>query len=446
MAAPGKLMNQIRQAWQQSKGFQAALLACLFYFVPRLLLQVYVFAGMWLQYWGDQQIPVDLKIYLDAAGRFQARQLLYPQGPDRIEVFQYSPAFAWAFGLFLWLSPVIVVILNAIFHLVAYILLYVRWYKIFEKLGLDGARQMLVATLPVWLLFSSFWTDLGYLNIYIIITLLATLLIEAILEEHFWTALVWLSVILQIKPHWAFSILVPLLLGQRRFFLKLVIGAIIFYVVVSGLTILLNDPAYGWRQYQDYFRFLLNMRDYFPWRTAENGFLGYNHSLTQVVVYLLDINQTAFCLATGVKLLLLVPLVILAFRNTFNPVRLAGHQMPQLALDLAFVLYLGAFIWLDMVWELSLGIVIFPYLLGTFTQRATRIGICAVFLPYALLDPWRVFSFGLSLAGLNTITPNLYVLTDPAIYVPLIMVVILVFYALLIGRLWRMPQVQGAPA
>jgi hypothetical protein len=95
---------------------------------------------------------------------------------------------------------------------------------------------------------------------------------------------------------------------------------------------------------------------------------------------------------------------------------------------------LGAFIWLDIVWELSLGIVVFTYLLATSNQKASRILICIVFLSYALLDFWQVLSY--LIFGPDVITSRGYVLTDPSIYVPLIMIVILAFYVLLLKRLW----------
>jgi hypothetical protein len=46
-----------------------------------------------------------------------------------------------------------------------------------------------------------------------------------------------------------------------------------------------------------------------------------------------------------------------------------GSEIPETALALIFTFYLAAFIWLDMVWELSLGIVIFGYLLATSEQK-----------------------------------------------------------------------------
>jgi hypothetical protein len=104
-----------------------------------------------------------------------------------------------------------------------------------------------------------------------------------------------------------------------------------------------------------------------------------------------------------------------------------------------FALYLGAFIWLDMVWEASLAIAVFAYLLATLEQPRGRILTWIVFLPYALIDAWQLVSFGLF--GMDVIAPGPYVLTDPSIYIPMIMIVILTFYALLIRRAW-----EAAPA
>jgi hypothetical protein len=175
----------------------------------------------------------------------------------------------------------------------------------------------------------------------------------------------------------------------------------------------------------------------FPWRGPERDFLGYNHSILQIVFYLLGVTPTALRLATGIKIFLLAPLAVVSLRHFLRPVRCAGCQVPHLSLDLLFALYTGAFIWLDIVWELSLGIVLFSYLLATLTGRGAKIWVWAVFLPYALLDVWQVVSF--VVLGPDIIAPGLYVWTDPSIYIPIVMIVILVFYALLVKRLWLMP-------
>jgi hypothetical protein len=65
-----------------------------------------------------------------------------------------------------------------------------------------------------------------------------------------------------------------------------------------------------------------------------------------------------------------------------------------------------------------------------------------VFLPYALIDVWQVVSLGLF--GMDVIAPGPYVLTDPSIYVPMIMIVILTFYTLLIRQAWEPAPVNRA--
>ena len=97
-------------------------------------------------------------------------------------------------------------------------------------------------------------------------SLLATLFIEAVLYERLGWSLAWLSIILQLKPQWAFAAAMPLLLGQWRFFLKLIALAIITYGAIVGLMMFVAGSTYVWQQYTDYFQFLLNMRGNFPWR------------------------------------------------------------------------------------------------------------------------------------------------------------------------------------
>jgi len=384
-------------------------------------------------------IPADLQIYLDAAKHFQLRQGLYLKGSlARLEDhYPYAPSFALAFIPSLWLPLGAVAVVHTLLHIVAYVLLYVWWGRIFRRLGLERANEMLAWTLPVWLVFSAFWGDLGYLNIYIIMTLLGTLLIDAIQDERLGWSLLWLSIILQIKPHWAFAAALPLLLGRYRFFLKLVALAILSYAAIVGVTIMVAGPAYGWQQHVDYVQFLARLSRDFPWRGPDSGFMGYNHSIVQIVVYFLGVTPGAMRLATGIKVLLLAPLAVVALRHLFRPAGRPGRDVPRQSLDFAFALYLGAFIWLDMVWEVSLGIVVFTYLLATLERRNThlcKILVWAVFLPYALVDFWQLASF--AVFGMDVIAPGPYILTDPSIYIPLVMIVILTFYALLVRRLW----------
>ncbi len=443
------MSEYLRQSWSRSKIFRIILVIAVIYTVLRLAVQGVYLATLLvpenLPEWvgaEEPMIPADLQIYLNAAKHLQLRQDLYLKGSlARLEDhYPYAPSFALAFMPFLWFSPNTVAVIHTLLHIIAYALLYVWWGRIFHRLGLDQANEMLAWTLPVWLVFSAFWGDLGYLNIYLIMTLFGTLFIDAILDERLGWSLFWLSIILQIKPHWAFAAAVPLLLGRHRFFIKLVVLTIITCIVITGLTILITGPTYGWQQYVDYVQFLARLSRDFPWRGPDAPFLGYNHSIVQIVVYTLGLTPNTMRLATGIKVLLLVPLAIVGLRHLFRPADQPGRDVPKLGLDLAFVLYLGAFIWLDMVWEVSLGIAVFVYLLATLEGRNAKILVWSVFLPYALVDLWQVISF--AVFGMDVIAPGPYILTDPSIYLPLVMIVILTFYTLLLKRLWTAVPVR----
>ena len=424
-------MQVLRQTWARSRAFRLVLILAAIYALVRLV--IHAFFMVELLRIGTE--GYDLQLYLDAAHHLQTGQDLYPKGRlDYVEFFQYAPSYALACIPFLWLPLPMVMIVLSLAHVVAYGLLYSLWARIFCRLGLDRAKETLAWLLPLWLVFSQFWADLGYLNIYVFMALLSTLFIDGVLRERVGWSVLWLSIILQTKPQWAFAAAVPLLLGRHRFFLKLLGLSIVAYAAVVGIVMLAAGPAYGWQQYVEYAQFLWHMRGNLVWRGPGAPFLGYDHSITQVVVYLLGTTPTTLALATGVKLLLLIPLAAVGLRHLRQPTRRPGQMLPRLGLDLAFVLYLGAFIWLDVVWEVTFGIVVFTYLSATLEERSDRVWAWAIFLPYALVDLWQIIS--VAVFGFDVVVPGPFVLTDPAIYVPLVMIVILAFYALLVKRLW----------
>jgi hypothetical protein len=58
-----------------------------------------------------------------------------------------------------------------------------------------------------------------------------------------------------------------------------------------------------------------------------------------------------------------------------------------------------------------------------------------VFIPYAAIDLWQIGSY--AIYGDKVIAAGDYILTDYSIYVPIVMLVILVFYGLLVRSLWK---------
>ena len=271
------------------------------------------------------------------------------------------------------------------------------------------------------------------MNIYLIVALFATFLIDTIIQEDLAWSIFWLAVILPIKPHWAFAAAVPLLLGRYRFFLKLIAGTALAYLLIAGVTILAGGVNYGIQQYKDYFGFLARLSHDFPWRGPDKPFLGYNHSVMQIFLYYFGVSAVNMRIATIIKLILLAPLGWVGLKFLRSPQAKPQNEIPETALALIFAFYLGAFIWLDMVWELSLGMVIFAYLVATTKEKWIKNLLWIVFAPYALLDIWRLASY--SIFGDKILYQGAYVLTDPIIYIPWIMMALLLLYALLLQKL-----------
>ncbi|HEX3049995.1 MAG TPA: glycosyltransferase 87 family protein [Aggregatilineaceae bacterium] len=418
----------LRQIWSESALFRRGLIVVAIYAVLRLLMQLYVIND-------PELFPDDLRIYLDAARDLRNEQDLYPPLPlEHMEFYQYAPSFALAFVPFTWIPKMGAAVLHTFLHLIIYALLYTRWDTIFKRYDMPQARRVLVWTLPVWLVFSAFWNDIAYLNIYLFLALIATLLIEAVMEKRLGWSVVWLAIILQCKPQWAFAALLPLLLGEYRFFFKLAVWSLGVYLAIVGITILAVGPAYGWDQHKEYVHLLTGISGNYPWRGPDKPFLGYNHSLVQTAVYLFGDHTDVITGAKVIKLLLLAPLALVCIRCLRNPK--AARETPiSFSLDLALALYTAAFVWIDVIWELSLGIAVFTYLLATMSRRRLRNGIAAVFLVYAVIDFWQIMSY--TILGDAVVDEGWYVRTDPSLYIPLVLIVTLLFYSVLVARLWQ---------
>lgn len=418
--------------------YRVALIAAIIYAVFRLAVQIYLFSDA-LQPEAiaqGEQVGTDLqRSYIPAAQHFRAHEDLYLKGSlEVIELyFQYAPAFAFFFGPLLLLPLTILIPLLVILHIAGYWFFYVWWDRIFQTYNLHNVAKMWAWILPLFLVFSVFWDDIAYMNIYLIVALFATFLIDAVMQENLGWSIFWLAVILPIKPHWAFAAVLPLLLGRYRFFFKLMAGTIVAYLLIAGTTIWAGGINYGIQQYKDYFGFLGRLSRDFPWRGPDRPFLGYNHSVMQTFLYYFGVSSANMRIATILKLILLVPLGWVGSKFLRSPQRKLQSEIPETALALAFAFYLGAFIWLDTVWELSLGLVIFAYLLATINEKWAKIALWALVAPYALLDIWRLVSY--IIWGDDILYQGAYVLTDPIIYVPWILATLLLLYVLLLKKL-----------
>jgi len=131
--------------------------------------------------------------------------------------------------------------------------------------------------------------------------LAATALLEAMLKEKVWESILWLAVLLPIKPQWAFAAAIPLLSKQWRFLAKVIAGGLLAYLGTVLLTVAVAG-SYALEQYAAYVKFLQSIPITFFWNTlAVHGHIGYNNSIMQMVVFFTNNASYSTSLALGLK-------------------------------------------------------------------------------------------------------------------------------------------------
>jgi hypothetical protein len=167
---------------------------------------------------------------------------------------------------------------------------------------------------------------------------------------------------------------------------------------------------------------------------SKDGHIGYNNSIMQLVVFFTENAPSSVGITTALKILLSLPLIAIFWRSRGSSL----DENRAFILEWAFALYLLAFLWLDVVTELTFGIVVCSYLLGTLADRSSKAWARLVFLPYALTLIWITFS-GIA----SFVAPLPDVLIDPSLFIPFILVAMLGLYGLLLwqlkNRLWNEP-------
>jgi hypothetical protein len=322
--------------------------------------------------------------------------------------------------------------MDALLHIIVYWAIYWRWYTIFRQQRLNSAAEALIRLFPLWIIFTGLLYEIAYMNIYIFMALIATLLIEAMLNQQVWKAILWLSILLLVKPQWAFALGIPFLLGQWRFLVKVAGGALLAYFAVFTVMMLFTGQ-YALQQYREYFQFLESIPYTFPWNTlAKEGHVGYNNSIMQLVIFFTNNGAYSVILTTIIKILLSLPLIGIFWRYRRNAPQSANFAF---TLGWAFALYLLAFLWLDVDTEFTFGIVVFAYLLGNLPETGLNNLARLVFLPYALTHLWITFT---GIASFLAPLPDLII--DPSLFIPFILIAMLGLYGLV---LWQLNERSG---
>ena len=419
------LSETLRQQWRNSSSFRVWTILAVIGLVINLALTIL---------WQLEIITVegspptnDLKIYLEAGDRFLQREDLYIAPKPDFSLYAYSPAFAMVFGFLTLLPYKVLWVVDALLQMIIYWAMYWRWFMIFRGQRLNTAAQVLIRLFPLWIIFTGLLYEIAYLNVYIYMAFFATLLLEAMLNQQTGKAILCLAVLLPIKPQWAFALGIPFLLGQWRFLAKVAGGAILAYIAILITTVLIAGP-YALGQYQEYFQFLQSIPYTFVWNTmVKDGHIGYNNSIMQLVAFFTNNAPYSVGLAAAIKILLSLPLIAIYLRYRRHAPQ---EATPGFVLEWAFALYLLTFIWLDVITELTFGIVIFTYLLGTLSKQSFIKLAQFVFLPYALIFIWitliGIVSFAVTIPAL---------IFDPSLFVPFILIAMLGLYGLVLWQL-----------
>ena len=437
-------MYAILSIMPRSKAFRILVILLAVYFIAREAAQLGVHAGL-IDLGLPEGVDVtwvggDLFIHVSAAQRLVAGQDLYYSGiPPKFEVYNYTPLYALLLSGVRFLSFQQHASLHGVLVLAAYAGLFATWRHCFPRLGAPRAGQMLLLSLPAWLLYTAYWGDALLLNLYVMLALAVSWLFLFIWEEKVWPAAGLLVLILQVKPQWAFALLLPLLLGRQRFFWQLLGLVVAGYLLTLAATLLVIGPQYGLAQYAAYWEMLTTHHLEVPWHGLGEA-IGYDHSIAQVYFSLFGYRPEAWPLVRVIKLALLAPLGAFCAWRTLRTLR--SPQAPvdgRYALECFFSLYCAAFLWLDLVWEATLSIVIFAYLVSSLARPARWLAIIP-FGWYTLSDLWQTVGIALASVwmGADSIAahgPPLW--ADPSYHLPVILLVFLTFYGLLTSRLLR---------
>lgn len=374
----------------------------------------------------------DLVVYLKAGQAILDGANPYTNTPwPDPAVYHYSPAAAWFIAQIMRLATTLAGALP--FRVLAYLhlglivgalpLAWLVWRAVLREFIPDSTRVM-AAWLPLWLVYSQWFADQNFLNIYTFLMTLSGALMLAVAHKRTWIAIALSVLILQTKPHYAFPIVLPLLFGRWRYFAKLLAAIVAAYALVTGITILVVGPATGVTLYGEYLRFLTSITQNYPWGSF---YLGYNHSWYSILHWLFGIQAWTPAAVASLKIATFAPLGWLIWKWLRG--RFADRATGALGLTLA--LHLWSMTLLDQLWELSLAIVVAGYLTSAGSPRVQRFAL-AIGAPFALLGVAQLV--GWRIAQWLGASPDQ---GDPTAIFPLIMIAALGLYALLV---WTVKQ------
>jgi len=325
----------------------------------------------------------DLAVYLRAGLDVAEGRSPYPAGPwGTTAVYHYSPFVALLLTpLFRDGEAALPFRALAEFYLGAIVMLLLvawwLWRAVFRAARWPEAAEAMTVLAPAWLVYSQWFADQTYLNIYTLLLALTGALAWAVLRGRLWLSVLLAVLIAQAKPHYLFPLLIPLLLGRWRFFFAIGTAALAGYALTVALTIASLGVERGTDVYLDYLTFLGTIPDRFPWVAYQ---LAYNNSWRALLTRCFGLQWWIQPAVNALRLATLLPLAMVLW----SWARTLTAMDVRAAIGAALALHLFALLSLDQLWEATILIVIWPTLSVSPVQRL-RLVASSVMIPFVLL-------------------------------------------------------------
>lgn len=338
-----------------------------------------------VRYWSD------LVTYLDAADALISQQPLYDLVAwDDVMTYHYHPTYAASMTVVAWLPFRMVSVLWVLLQTAAYFAGLWVWYRILQQLDLKAMQQAFVAWLPLALIFTEFFANIGYGNVGSLLFFLSAVMILGIVQGQVSVAAVAGVGIALMKPQWLFPLVVLIVLREWRFLWRLLLAMAGLYVAATALFVALWGVDYGVATVVDYVMFLLRGAQDYPWRELTYNFEDYNHSWNQIFLSYFGTQWWTPLANIGVRLLMIgsfLWLMVSSWR-----VRVSMSQHPAMLIWFAGLSFLLLIAMLPQLWEL-LGSIIFFVLLQAIPDRTLK-RVSWLYLFYALYEFPALVSFG----------------------------------------------------
>jgi Glycosyltransferase family 87 len=325
----------------------------------------------------------DIVTYRDAAHALSQRQDLYEiNGWEDEMTFHYHPTFALGVSVMDSLSMRVFSVLWLLLNVSAYLGAIYVWYRILMLLDLPPVMDAYKTWLPLTIVFTEWFVNLAYGNIASLLMLFSGLVVWAFVKDRPHLASLAALPLALFKPQWLFPLLLPIVFRKWRFFLLMVSGLLVLYVMASGLYLLAVGRDYGQDSLEDYYTFIQQGGRDYPWEMGTKAFDEMNHSWEQIFLsYFGEQTWTgaATLIAKGLLLAILGGLILLAWQRD---VTLSGS--PELVLWFTGLGYLVALSLLPQLWEVLNSVVFFLFIRSVKNPFIRRVSL--LYLVYAFYE------------------------------------------------------------